>query len=116
MPNPIGVFPSTNIDSSDEASTISGIAIARKITKFVTARPLNWYRPSTSPISAPSTVAMIDAGSPRGSMSSAPRSGSGSRTCPATTAIVQQVNSAICRSPRRSLNENRIMTKTGNAR
>ena len=52
----------TNIDSNADPSTISGTAIARKITKFVRARPLNRYRPSTSPIKAPMAVAMMAAG------------------------------------------------------
>ena len=65
----------------------------------MTARPLNWYRPSTSPINAPKTVATIDAGIAtridvrRASFSA----GIASISC--HHFIVQQVNSAIWRSP-----------------
>ena len=84
--------------------------------KFVTARPLNWYRPSTSPISAPRTVAMIDAGIATRIDVRTDSFSAGMANMSRHHFVVQHVNSAICRSPRRSLNENKIMMKTGNAR
>ena len=49
----------TNIESSDDPSTISGEAIARKITKFIAPAPRKRYRPSASPMNVPRIVATI---------------------------------------------------------
>src|SRR6266540_1234557 len=53
---PSGTPARTNIDRSDEPRTISGTAIARKMTKSMVVRPRNLYRPKASPNSAPTAV------------------------------------------------------------
>ena len=57
--NPCGTLALTNIVSSEVPSTISGEAIARKITKFMAPDPRKRYRPSASPRNVPRTVARI---------------------------------------------------------
>ena len=43
--------------SSEAPSTISGVDIGRKMSRFVEPRPRNWCRTSASAIIVPSTVA-----------------------------------------------------------
>ena len=57
--NPCGTRAFTNIVSIDDPSTISGEAIARKITKFTAPAPRKRYRPSARPRNVPRIVATI---------------------------------------------------------
>lgn len=47
-----------NMVNKDAPSTISGVAIGRKISRLVAARPLNLYLPNANAIKVPSTVAI----------------------------------------------------------
>jgi hypothetical protein len=49
--------PLTNIESSEEPITISGVAIGRKISTFAEPRPRNRCRTIANAISVPSRVA-----------------------------------------------------------
>ena len=46
-----------NIASKEAPSTTSGVAIGRKIRRFVEVRPLNLYLPNAKAIKVPKTVA-----------------------------------------------------------
>ena len=46
-----------NMVSRDAPRTISGVAIGKKIKRFVVERPLNLYLPNAKAISVPRTVA-----------------------------------------------------------
>ena len=52
-------FDAMNRVSSDAPRTISGVAIGRKISRFVDDRPRNRWRTRASAMSVPRTVAMI---------------------------------------------------------
>ncbi|MFC7482491.1 hypothetical protein ACFQX7_24165 [Luedemannella flava] len=54
---PSGMPAETNRASSDEPMTTSGVAIGRKISRLVDARPLNRCRASANDISVPRIVA-----------------------------------------------------------
>ena len=45
-------------ESSDAPKTISGVAIGKKIKRFVVDRPLNLYLPNAKAIKVPRTVAI----------------------------------------------------------
>ena len=55
-----GVIPKfKNIVSNDAPRTISGVAIGKKISKFVLDLPANLYRPNANAINVPNIVAKI---------------------------------------------------------
>ena len=55
-----GVIPRfKNIVSKDAPSTISGVAIGKKISKLVVDRPANLYLPKAKAINVPKIVAKI---------------------------------------------------------
>lgn len=54
---PVLIFKLTNIAKSEAPMTISGVAIGRKMSKFVELRPRNLYLPSAKAIIVPRIVA-----------------------------------------------------------
>ncbi len=48
-----------NVVRSEAPSTISGVDIGRKISRFVDDRPVNWYRTRARAMSVPRMVATI---------------------------------------------------------
>jgi len=59
VPNPRCTPRLRNSASSDEPMTTSGVAIGRKIRKFVGVRPVKRWRTRANAISVPSAVAAI---------------------------------------------------------
>ena len=53
IPNP------TNMVNSDEPITISGVAIGKNMSEFISPCPLNAYLPIAKAISVPSKVAIV---------------------------------------------------------
>jgi hypothetical protein len=62
--NPGFILKAKNMARSDAPNTTSGVAIGRKIKRFVAERPRNLCRPNAKAISVPKIVAVTVASSP----------------------------------------------------